>query len=82
MIQGYGALHNFKDEDGAILEEDLTQNYEAMIAHLQYLEDPVFVVEQLEQVIDDKNCRYISKSNLRKLLLQQRREEKNECREK
>ena len=78
MIQGYGVLHNFKDEDGAILEADLTENYEAMIAQLRYLEDPVFVVEQLEQVIDDKNCRYVSKSNLRKLLIQQRKEEKGE----
>lgn len=82
MIQGYGVLHNFKDEDGAILEEDLTQNYEAMIAQLRYLEDPVFLVEHLDRVLDEKNCRYVSKSNLRKLLLQQRREEKNECREK
>lgn len=78
MIQGYGVLHNFKDEDGAILEADLTENYEAMIAQLQYLEDPIFVCEHLEQLIEQNYCRYISKSNLRKLLIQQRREERGE----
>lgn len=78
MIQGYGVLHNFKDEDGEILEADLTENYEAMVAQLHYLEDPVFVVEHLDHIIEEKNCRYISKNNLRKLLIQRRKEERGE----
>lgn len=75
MIQGYGLLHNSKDENAEILEEDLTQNYEKMVAQLRSIEEPVFKAETLSEILSEKNCSYVSKSNLKRLLLEQRRQE-------
>lgn len=80
MIQGYGALHNFNDLDGEILEEDTAALYAAYVAKLQEVEKPVFKVESLEEVCDRSRggCKYISKSNLRRVLAERRREERAE----
>lgn len=78
MIQGYGALHNFRDETAEILEEDLTQNYEEMIAQLRIFEEPVFRAESLTEILSDKNCSYISKSNLKRLLIARKRQEEDD----
>lgn len=79
MIQGYGVLHNFKDEETEILEEDLTQNYEEMIAQLRELEEPIFKAETLEEILRERNCKYISKKNLKRLLIAERQQtRKNE----
>ena len=76
MIQGYGVLHNFKDEAGEILEEDLTANYEEMVAALRAFEEPVFKVESLQEILREENCKYVSRSNLKKLLIERRRSER------
>lgn len=79
MIQGYGILHNYKDEAGEILEADLDLNYEEMIAQLRLIEDPIFKVESLKEISAEKNCVYVSKSNLKKLLIERKKAEKREA---
>lgn len=80
MIQGYGALHNFTDLDGEILEEDAAAIYAAYVAHLRETEQPLFKVESLDEVCErsKSGCKYISKSNLRRVLAERRREERAE----
>ena len=80
MIQGYGKLHNFKDLDGEILEEDAAVIYAAYVAHLREIEQPLFKVESLDEVCErsKSGCKYISKSNLRRVLAERRREERAE----
>lgn len=76
MIQGYGLLHNFNDLDGEILEDEVTEEYQRIIAKLREIEDPILYIESLDEVIErcDLGCRYISKSNLKRLILERRRE--------
>lgn len=76
MIQGYGLLYNFDDEDGDILESEIEEEYEKIISALKDFEKPVFRVEGLDEVIESciNSCKYISKSNLRRYL-EERREE-------
>ena len=79
MIQGYGALHNFNDLDRKILEEDAAAVYAAYIERLQKVEKPVFRVESIEEVYEQsKRCKYISKSNLRRVLAEVKRQEREE----
>lgn len=76
IIQGYGRLHNFNDLDGEILEADLQEAYEQIIAELKAIENPIFYCESLEQVIEStRTCKYISKSNLKKLLIERVRQD-------
>ncbi len=75
MIQGYGVLHNFKDAAADILEEDLESCYRAVIAKLCSFEDPVPHIETLDEVMDQRDCAYISKSSLKRILLERRKEE-------
>lgn len=76
IIQGYGLLHNFHDEVGEILEEDLTLNYAKMVAQLRSIEEPVFKPETLTEIMREENCRYISKSNLKRLIIERMRRDK------
>lgn len=82
VIQGYGVLHNFKeDEAGGLFEDELAELYEKMITELQRWETPVKAVESLEQVIIESkraNVRYISKNNLRSVLREYKRQEEKE----
>lgn len=82
MIQGYGVLHNFKDEAGKILEEDLQANYAQMVAELQAVEKPVFRAETLQEILNEtkrkKPCKYVSRSNLKRLLIERKRQENEE----
>ena len=84
MIQGYGALHNFQDEAGEILEADLEQNYAEMLAELQAVEKPVFRAETLQEILAEKKrtgkqpCAYVSRSNLKRLLIERMNAEKRE----
>lgn len=76
MIQGYGLLHNFNDLDGEILEADLQEAYAHIIADLKAIESPDFYCETLDEVIErSATCKYISKSNLKRLLIERRRQE-------
>ncbi len=76
MIQGYGALHNFYDLDGEILEEDVTAYYEQRIRELKAIEKPDFHVESLEEVIEQsERCTYFSKSNIKRLILERGKNE-------
>ena len=70
MIQGYGCLFNVKDESDEIFETEVQDEYEAMIHELQYLEVPYFYVQSLLDLLDDNNCRYVSKQNIRRLVRQ------------
>lgn len=76
MIQGYGLLYNFNDLDGEILETELEEEYNCLIAKLKELEEPILYIENLDDIIDQcvAGCRYISKSNLRRIILERRRE--------
>jgi len=79
MIQGYGALHNFNDLDGQLLEEDAAAVYMAYVERLQRVEAPVFKVESIDEVCEQsKRCKYISKSNLRRVLSEVKRQEQAE----
>lgn len=76
MIQGYGLLHNFNDLDGEILETDLQEAYSQIITDLKAIEDPDFYCETLDEIIErSTTCKYISKSSLKRLLLERRRQE-------
>lgn len=70
MIQGYGKLYNFNDLDGDILDDEATDLYERIISALIDFEKPIFKVESLDEVIDNSVfCKYISKSNLKRLII-------------
>ena len=70
MIQGYGCLYNVEDDSDEIFETEVEDEYQAMIHELQYLEDPYFWVQSLQDVLYDENCRYVSKQNIRRLVRQ------------
>ena len=75
MIQGYGKLYNFEDLDGEILENELTEMYEKMISALNDFEKPSFKIESLDDIIERSvYCKYISKSNLKRLIMERRKE--------
>lgn len=76
IIQGYGLCHNFRDEAMEVLEDDVEQSYQEIIEELMQLEEPVEVHEHLDEVIAERNSRYISKSNLKRLLMLRMREER------
>lgn len=77
MIQGYGALHNFIDLDGEILEADLKEWYSRLITELRQIEEPDFYCETLDEVIERSGaCKYTSKSNLKRLLYERMRQER------
>lgn len=76
MIQGYGELYGFKDLDGEIIEAEVINEYARQIAELQSIETPDFCAEPLEKVIEEAGrCRYISKSNLKRLIIERKRQE-------
>ena len=75
MIQGYGALHNFDDMDGDILDDEATEQYEKIISALDDFEKPLFQVENIDEVVErSAYCKYISKSNIKRLLSERREE--------
>ena len=76
MIQGYGLLHNFNDLDGEILEDEVNEEYNRVIAKLRQIEEPILYIESLDEVIErcGFGCRYISKSNIKRLIIERRRE--------
>ena len=79
MIQGYGVLHNFNDLDGELLEEDAAAVYAAYVAQLQKVEKPVLKIESIDEICESsKRCKYISKSNLRRVLAERKRQEREE----
>lgn len=76
MIQGYGALHNFHDLNGEILEEDASALYAKQVEELQAIERPDLHIESLDEIIEQSTyCKYISRNNLKRLLIEQRRGE-------
>lgn len=78
MIQGYGKLYNFNDLDGEILEEEVIAEYEKQIALLRGVEKPELCIESLDEIIErSKHCKYISKSNLKRLIIERMKEEVN-----
>ena len=78
MIQGYGLLHNFNDLDGELLDSELVEEYGKLISELRAVEIPEFHVESLDDIIQlSKTCKYISKSNLKRLLIERKREEES-----
>lgn len=79
MIQGYGELFGFKDLDGELIEAEVINEYKRQIAELKSVETPDFCAETLDQVINEaERCRYISKSNLKRLVVERRRQEQGE----
>ena len=79
MVQGYGLLHNFNDLDGEILEAEVVEEYLKLISELRAVEIPDFYVESLDELIErSKTCKYISKSNLKRLIMERKRMEENE----
>lgn len=74
MIQGYGKLHNFNDLDSEILEVECYEDYLKLITELSEKEKPLPRVEQLDDIINQKSCKYISKSNLKRLILDNKEE--------
>ncbi len=75
MIQGYGELYNFKDLDGELIEAEVIEEYARQIATLQSIEKPDYCAEPLEKVIEEAGrCRYISKNNLKRLILERKRQ--------
>lgn len=74
MIQGYGCLHNFDDLDGEILEDEVSFEYAQLLSKLKEIEDPLFCIDSLDDVIEQSSyCRFISKSNLKRLILERKR---------
>lgn len=75
MIQGYGKLYNFKDLDGEILESEVSEIYDKIISALNDFEKPSSVEESLDDIIERSvYCKYISKSNLKRLVLERKNE--------
>lgn len=71
MIQGYGKLHNFTDLDGEILENEVQEQYVLQLSELRSIETPDLCIESLDEVIENsKRCHYISKSNLKRLIIE------------
>ncbi len=68
MIQGYGELRGFKDDDAELLDNLAEDKYNACIAQLLKFETPERVYESLEEVVNEENCQYISKLNFKRLL--------------
>lgn len=79
MIQGYGLLYNFDDLEGELLEDEVSSEYERIIAELRSIETPEFTSEKLDEVIEHmKYIKYISKNNLKRLILERRRADEAE----
>lgn len=79
MIQGYGELYDFQDLDGEEIDAETIEEYERERAELLSIEKPDFCAEPLEKVIEEAGrCTYISKSNLKRLIIERRREELKE----
>ena len=76
MIQGYGILWNFKDEDVALLDEEAKEDYLDLIEELRRFEDPLFRPECIGEIIGDHNSRYISKGQFKRILFEMAREDK------
>ncbi len=80
MIQGYGALYDFDDLDGEILDDELSDMYERIISALNDFEKPSLQIESLDDIIERSGyCKYISKSNLKRLILERRKEVLAKC---
>ncbi len=78
MIQGYGALHNFNDLNGEILESELQEIYAKIVEELQAIEKPEKYVESLDDIIEQSSyCKYISRSNLKRLLIERQKGKQN-----
>lgn len=74
MIQGYGALRCCNDDDQEIFENELQELYEDMLRKLQAVEKPVTKIESFEEVLQARDCRYISKTNMRRVLMSEQGE--------
>ena len=75
MIQGYGKLYNFNDLDGEILDAEVGDMYERILSALIDFEKPIFKVESLDDIIEHSVfCKYISKSNLKRLVMSRKNE--------
>lgn len=77
VIQGYGILRNFKDDDAAIVDYESFNLYLKVIKRLSSVEESIGVSEYLQEVLAEKNCRYISKSNFRRMYYYIRSMEQN-----
>ncbi len=75
LIQGYGVLWNFKDEDVALLDDEAKEDYLELIAELRRWEDPSFNVEGIGEIIGNRNSKYISKGQFKRILLEMARED-------
>lgn len=52
--------------------------YVKQIAQLRGVEKPELCIESLDEIIErSKHCKYISKSNLKRLIIERRKEEEN-----
>lgn len=79
MIQGYGELYNFQDLDGEEIDAETLEEYKRERAELQSIEKPDFCAEPLEKVIEEAGrCKYISKSNLKRLIIERKRQARAE----
>lgn len=69
MIQGYGKLHNFDDLDGDILDDEADEQYEKVVSALDDFEKPLFLVENIDEVVERSvYCKYISRSNIKRIV--------------
>ena len=75
MIQGYGVLHSIDDTDDEILDNAVLDEYNKVISFLREIEDPLKCIDDLDYVLDscDLGIKYISKSSLKRLILERRR---------
>lgn len=70
VLQGYGELFRLNFEEDSILDEEADEQYDAFLAKLGELEEPVFTAESLDDVQEEclrGNVRYISKSSFKAL---------------
>lgn len=71
IVQGYGALRCLKFESDEILEDQVDENFNAIVEELVCFEDPVFITESLTESMTEVlrgNCCYITKANIRRTL--------------
>lgn len=76
ITQGYGKLRNFGDlDEGDIIDDEADEQYEKVISALKDFEEPSFMVENLDEIMERiSHCMYISKNNIKHGLLEHKDE--------
>ncbi len=78
MLQTYGVLRGLVDENSELLETEVEDYYQKCIAKLRELELPFFMIDDLFSICKEKNVKYISKTNFKRLLIKRQKGENEE----